>query len=140
MSSLDFFVTMTYCEFTLVYTNLRLQETGKLDQRTSTAVESLLSLRGTTTITGEPEAQWRPLSPASSVGTESATFSPTRVDPPETNGYVEADHCLASSPDTSQSSRGTVCKVVCSLLDLASYCMRLLQLLFTCVTLHHVYV
>ena len=98
---------MPYCVFTLVY--LLVQETGKLDQRTSTAVESLLSLRGTTTIASEVETQWRPLSPASSVGTESATFSPTRVEPPEVNGlYVEADHALASSPDTPQSSRGTV--------------------------------
>lgn len=87
--------------------NLRLQETGKLDQRTSTAVESLLSLRGNTPIAVD-DGQWRPLSPASSVGADSATLSPTRTEPAEPSGYIEADQSSLPPPDTLPTSRETV--------------------------------
>ena len=86
-----------------------LQETGKLDQRTSTAVESLLSLSNASSDDG----QWRPPSPASSISMESATFSPTRAEPPET---VEVDQCssptsalpIPSTTNAPQSSRSMV--------------------------------
>lgn len=86
-----------------------LQESGQLDQRTSAAVESLLSLSRDTS--AREEMQWRPPSPASSISTESATFSPTRPDPVEsTSTELETDQCgaLPVSPDVAQSSGAMV--------------------------------
>lgn len=94
------------------------QESGQLDQRTSTAVESLLSLSRDTS--NSEEMQWRPLSPASSISTESATLSPTRPEAPEST--LEVDRCGAVSvpPDLAQSPGAMVSPVTClvSLLSL----------------------
>ena len=75
---------------------LSLQESGQLDQRTSTAVESLLSLSNPS---ASEEMQWRPPSPASSISTESATFSPSRPDSVESASAdcIEIDQCDSPS-------------------------------------------
>ena len=96
-----------------------------MDQRTSTAVESLLSLSNT----GGEDGQWRPPSPASSVSTDTTTFSPTRSEPAESIGHADVEQCnqpaVPNSPrNAQQPSRAAVRSV------LASYCGRTL---FTCV-------
>ena len=108
-----------------------LQESGQLDQRTSTAVESLLSLSNPS---ASEEMQWRPPSPASSISTESATFSPSRPDSVESAGAdgLEIDHCDSppATTDVPQSPGAMVSALFAS--SLRSKAMFLPKALFTC--------
>jgi len=63
-----------------MYISLQKQD-NILDKRTSTAVESLLSLRAGTPVSEDNYSQWRPPSPASSVTSDntSANHSPMQV-------------------------------------------------------------